>query len=456
MISKLGCESCSDSLPLVKILRMYRNSVTMRDHSSSRAVYHRLQPCKKNMEKYNPTKVPPSLADVILLRYLHKHPSQDCNTGQKHSTAKLIYHHRPPDRCLLPSSYFFIVHIDVFIYAQISASFLSFENMEQMRAAVISESGGPEVFRIRYVDKPRPKPGFVLIRVRAFGINRSEIIARRTYNPTVRTGCILGVEAVGEVEEAPAGEFSKGSIVATAMGSLESEVYGTYAEFTCVYAKHVQRLKPMLTWSMLGAMPQIYQAAWGSLFQGLHMKPGETLLIRGGTTSVGLAAAAIATCHGVNVTATTRNIEHGNTLVRAGATRWILDSGLIAPYVAMNFPGEFDKVLDLIGTSTLMDSIYCAKVGGIVCHAGSVGDEYGVRQLKPMEHIPDTVSLTSYCGDANGFVRTPLQILVENVASGKLPLIIAKSFSLDQIADAHRYMEQNHGDGKVVITVPHG
>ena len=103
-----------------------------------------------------------------------------------------------------------------------------------------------------------------------------------------------------------------------------------------------------------------------------------------------------------------------------------------------------------------MDSIRCAKVGGIVCHAGSVGDEDGFRELAPMEGIPHTVRVIGYRGDADDFMQTPLRSLMEHVAKGRLPLITAGLFSLDQIADAHRYMEQNHGDGKVVIMVSHG
>jgi len=191
--------------------------------------------------------------------------------------------------------------------------------MTSMKAAVIHETGGPEVLRLESRRVPTPNQGEVLIRVKAFGLNRSELFTRQGHSPGVKFPRILGIEAVGLVEHAPAGEFRRGERVATAMGGMGRQFDGSYAEYTCAPAKQVQFIKTGLAWEILGAIPEMLQTSWGSLFKSLRLENGERLLIRGGTTSVGLAAAAIARKHGAFVAATTRNPERNQLLLESGA-----------------------------------------------------------------------------------------------------------------------------------------
>jgi NADPH:quinone reductase-like Zn-dependent oxidoreductase len=320
-----------------------------------------------------------------------------------------------------------------------------------MKAAVMHESGGPEVLKIEERPIPVPRSGEVLIAVKAFGLNRSELFTRQGLSPSVQLPRILGIEAVGLVDEAPGGEFSKGDIVATAMGGMGRQFDGGYAEYTCVPASQIQVIKSALPWEILGAIPEMLQTSWGSLFKSLLLQQGDRLLIRGGTTSVGMAAAAIARAHGATVAATTRRANREMLLRQNGVEQVFIDNGIIAEQVKEVFPGGVDKVLELVGTTTLQDSLRCTKTRGIVCMTGMVGNKWSFDNFSPMDVIPTAVRLTTYDGEAEDFMLTPLEDLVERIAAKQLPVQIGKVFKLAEIVEAHRCMEENKAGGKIVV-----
>ena len=320
-----------------------------------------------------------------------------------------------------------------------------------MKAAVIREPGAPEVLVIEELPVPQPATGWILIRVKAFGLNRSELFTRQGHSPGVKFPRVLGIEAVGTVEEARGGEFKPGQSVATAMGGMGREFDGSYAEYTCVPAGQVQAIDTTLDWQTFGALPEMIQTAWGSLNTSLQLKPGQSLLIRGGTTSVGLAAAVLAKKQGATVAATTRKADREAMLKQNGADHVFIDSGEIAGDVRRVFPQGVDRVLELVGTTTLLDSLQCAARFGSVCMTGMVGNAWELDRFSPMGAIPTSVNLTTYAGGADDFVRTPLQEFVQTVEQGETTVKLGPVFRLDDIVEAHRCMEENRAQGKIVV-----
>lgn len=318
-----------------------------------------------------------------------------------------------------------------------------------MKAVVIYQPGGPEVLKIEQRPIPVPELGQVLIRIKAFGLNRSELFTRQGHSPNVKFPRILGIEASGIVASCPGNELPTDAVVVTAMGGLGRDIDGGYAEYTCVPVKHVQVITTLLPWEVLGGMPEMLQTAYGSLFKALKLKSGDRLLVRGGTSSVGLAAAAIAKNYGAYVAGTTRNKERGPILRESGVDEVIIDDGGISNKIE----AKFDKVLELIGTTTLEDSLKCVKEGGSVCMTGMVGNKWTLDDFSPMGSIPSCVNLTTYNGGPDEFIETPLEEMAKQIKNETLKIRIGKVFKLVEIVEAHRIMEENSAGGKIVVLI---
>ena len=324
-----------------------------------------------------------------------------------------------------------------------------------MRAVVISRAGGPEVLEITERPTPDPVEGEVLIRIRAFGLNRAELFTRRgDSGDAVRWPRIIGIECVGEVVEAPGTPFEPGQKVAAMMGGMGRAFDGSYAEYTRVPMRSVFPVETSLDWATFGALPEMFQTCNGSLRTGLRMAKGDTLLVRGGTSSIGLTSAVIAKRIGARVLATTRSPSKTDALKSAGVDEVILDEGgSLVDAVRAVAPQGVDKVLELIGTTTLNDSLRCCAPGGIVCMTGILGGRWIWNDFEPLVDIPNGVCLTSYGGGSEDVTAEDLQAYVRAVERGEAPSNLDRTFTLDQIQDAHRYMEANRARGKLVVVV---
>ena len=239
-----------------------------------------------------------------------------------------------------------------------------------MKAAVLYRPGGSENFSIETRPMPAPAKEQVLIKIKAFGLNRSELMTRKGLSPSVSFPRILGIECVGEVVSDPSGEFKQGQKVAAVMGEMGRQFDGSYAEYTVLPKEIVIPFESNLEWSTLGAIPEMFHTVSGSLHLALNIKKGETILVRGGTSSIGMLAIEIAKRAGLQVVATTRNTEKTESLRNNGADHVLIDDGNLCEKVRQIFSVGVNKVLELVGTSTLKDSLRCAAQGGSVCFTG--------------------------------------------------------------------------------------
>ena len=322
---------------------------------------------------------------------------------------------------------------------------------DTMRAYVIKEPGGPERLELREMPRPSLQDGWVLIRNRAFGLNRSEWFTRRGDSPSVKFPRVLGIECVGEVVAAPGSNLSVGQRVAAMMGGMGRQFDGSYAEYVLAPKQNVFPLQTRLDWKLLGALPEMLQTVHGSLYIGLEIERAKNILVRGATSSIGFSAISIARAAGLEVTATTRSSAKSGELKAAGATHVIVDEGAMARTARTIYPDGYDRILELVGTTTLLDSLKATRRGGIVCMTGILGGSWSLPEFHPMGDVPTGVKLTAYSGEASDITQAQLQHYVSLVEAGELSIKLGPSFSFEMLQAAHITMDENRANGKIVI-----
>jgi NADPH:quinone reductase-like Zn-dependent oxidoreductase len=321
-----------------------------------------------------------------------------------------------------------------------------------MRAILRTGFGGPEQLVIREIPKPEPKAGHAVIEVKAFGINHAEMHMRK--GEWAEIADVSGIECVGVVESCPGGEFAVGTKVAALMGGLGRTINGSYAEYTRAPVTNVATIESDLPWEDLAAIPESYATAWTCLFRNLEITPGQTLVIRGATSSFGQAALNMAVNAGVKVIATTRNRDRFPTLLALGASRAELEGPDLSRRIAE--AKQIDAVLDLVGNSTILDSLAMLRRGGRACLAGFLGGLGPVPDFNPLLQMSSGVHFSffgSFVFGTPGFPLSdvPLQTIAGDVAAGRYKAKPARVFRFEDIREAHRVMEANEANGKIVV-----
>jgi NADPH2:quinone reductase len=174
-----------------------------------------------------------------------------------------------------------------------------------MRAIVLEKFGGLDSLVYKEIPDPEPKACYVVIEIKAFGLNHAQMHMRR--GEWAEAAKVIGIECVGLVKSCPDGEFPVGAKVAALMGGLGRTINGSYAEYTRAPASNVALIESDLPWAELAAIPETYATAWTCLFRNLEITKGQTLVIRGATSSFGQAALKMAVNAGARVIATTRS-----------------------------------------------------------------------------------------------------------------------------------------------------
>jgi NADPH2:quinone reductase len=322
-----------------------------------------------------------------------------------------------------------------------------------MQAIVIDQFGGPEQLVLKDIPTPVPEHGEVVIKVKALGINRAELYMRKGLFGEVAS--VSGIECVGQVENDPSGTLRHGQTVATMTGGMGRTRNGSYAEYTCVPLPHVFPLQTDLDWADLAAIPESYATAWSCFFTNLRMQSGQVLFVRGGTSALGQATINIAREEGVTVFTSTRSERKMALLTELGAARVLLENGKLSEAIRASYPDGIDGVLDLIGNSTLLDSLHMARKGGRVCVAGFLGSSEPVA-FDWLANMPFGVDLNAFASLLFGtkdFPHSdiPLQRIVERVANGIYKTRPVKAFPFERLPEAHRLMESNSANGKIVV-----
>ena len=320
-----------------------------------------------------------------------------------------------------------------------------------MKAVILTKPTESTEIKITECPTPAGKPGWVLVRIKAFGMNHSEQILRKSEisAPYIQKPIIPGIECVGEIADASDTAFTAGQKVIALMGGMGRSFHGSYAEYALLPAHHVFTVDTSLSWDRLAAIPETYFTAWGSLFECLSLKSSDHLLVRGGTCALGYAAIQIAKALGCKVTATTHRESKMQLLSDCGADIALLDNGSLRGQVS-----GITKALELVGIKTLRDTLSCMEKGGIVCNTGNLGGVYTWNGFDPIKDIPNGIYLTGF------FSNTPTQETINDMFAflntHNLTPHIGKRYLFTDIAKACEDMENGKINGKIVINVDGG
>lgn len=317
-----------------------------------------------------------------------------------------------------------------------------------MKAVVLTKPTKAENITLSEVAVPQVKPGWVLIKIKAFGLNHSEQILREfeIEEEYIQKPIIPGIECVGEIADPSDSDLAVGQKVVALMGGMGRSFNGSYAEYALLPVHHVFSVESTLTWEEMGAIPETYFTAWGSLFQCLRLKKDDKLLIRGATCALGYVAIQLAKALGCNVVGTTHKADKLPLLKQAGCDEMILDDGSLKGKLS-----GVTKALELVGVKTVRDTMFSLDEGAIVCNTGVLGKVYEWDGFDPIKDVPNGVYLTGF------FSNYPTGEMIMDIFSfmddHRLKPLIGAAYDFENIKDACIALDSGKVNGKIVVRI---
>ena len=325
-----------------------------------------------------------------------------------------------------------------------------------MQAIEISQPGGPEVLRLAERPVPQPAAGEVLIRIQAAGVNRPDVLQRKgAYAPPAGASDLPGLEVSGTIESGNVG--SSGFKIGDEVCALVAG--GGYAEF-CVAPVAQCLPKPRaLSFAEAAGLPETYFTVWSNVFDRARLVPGESLLVQGGSSGIGVAAIQLATALGSTVFATAGSDEKCQACVELGAKRAINHrTEDFAEVIKTETNGRgVDVILDMVAGDYLPREIASLADDGRLVFIALLGGSKATLDLNAVLRRRLTVTGSTLRPRSVAFKEAIAKRLREVVwpliESGRVKPMLFRTFPLEQAADAHRLMESSQHVGKIVLTV---
>ncbi|WP_255463383.1 NAD(P)H-quinone oxidoreductase [Microbulbifer sp. YPW1] len=324
-----------------------------------------------------------------------------------------------------------------------------------MRFIDLPEHGGPEKLVVAEGDKPTPEAGEILIRVAAAGVNRPDVVQRAGfYPPPPGASPILGLEVAGEV--AAVGPGVERYVVGDRVCALTNG--GGYAEYALAPEGQCLPVPKGLTMVEAGALPETFFTVWSNLIHRAKLATGETLLVHGGSSGIGTTAIQLAHAMGVKALTTAGSDEKCRACTELGADLAInyREADFVEAVQQATDGRGADVILDMVGGDYVDRNIRAAAKDGRIVNIAFLGGAKVEVNLLPvmLKRLTLTGStLRPQPPEVKAEIARDLEAKVwPMIEAGKIRPLIAATFALDDVADAHRLMESSNHIGKIVLT----